>query len=87
MEENFRQSTFVVECNEIRALRMACLRAKQKYRQEWRSILYVHEACLHIAHIVLQEWTDGSTRGLEAPLNKGQWLLIVRSDEVHHIQT
>jgi hypothetical protein len=36
MEENFRQSTFMVECSEIRALRMTCLRAKQKYLQEWR---------------------------------------------------
>ncbi|KAJ4445926.1 hypothetical protein ANN_12612, partial [Periplaneta americana] len=69
----------IIERREIRALRIAYLRAIHKFREDGRPIIYTDETYLHSSHTTTHEWTDSSTEGLKAPMNKGQRLIIVHA--------
>lgn len=73
----------IVERSEIRAFRMANFRAIQKYRQEDKPTVYVGDLLAQFPQYTKsQKWTDGSARGVKAPSNKGQRLIIIHVGEI-----
>jgi hypothetical protein len=73
----------IVERSEIRAFRMANFRAIQKYRQEDKPTVYVGDLLAQFPQYPKsQKWTDGSARGVKAPSNKGQRLIIIHVGEI-----
>jgi hypothetical protein len=69
----------LMECHNIRVLRISYLRSLVKYRSEDRPIVFMDETYIHGSHSVLFGWSDDSISGLFAPVSKGQRLIIVHA--------
>lgn len=69
----------LIEKTDIRAKRVEFLRKLQQYKKENRNIVYCDETYLHSSHTVPKSWDDGNNKCLNAPVAKGQRLIILHA--------
>lgn len=69
----------LIEKEEIRAKRIAYLRAIKGYRQQGRRIVYVDETYIHSTHTKPCSWSDDSNEMLTLPVSKGPRAVIVHA--------